>query len=56
MRGGGAIRSVERMNIALFLVLMAGPIISAVITATTANKTNERYRARRAAKIAAKQV
>lgn len=44
--------SVEVMNIALFLMMMIGPLMTAVITATTAKKTNERYRARRAARRA----
>ena len=47
-----ALRNVEHMNIALILVMTLGPLLTAVVTATSAKKTNERYRARRAARRA----
>lgn len=52
MRAAATLSSVEAMNIALFLMMLIGPLMTAVITATTAKKTNERYRARRAARRA----
>lgn len=50
------LRSFRDMDTAMILLLMIAPALTAVVTATSAKKTNERYRARRAAKAAARQA
>ncbi|GGF39567.1 hypothetical protein GCM10010922_13630 [Microbacterium sorbitolivorans] len=44
------------MNILLILLMTSGPLLTAIITAPLAKKTNERYRERRAAKLAEAQA
>lgn len=43
-------------NFAPFALLLTGPLLVAVITAMNAKKTNEKWRERRAARLAARQA
>lgn len=56
MCGESGLRSLRDMNILLLLLMISGPLITAVVTAPLAKKTNERYRERRAAKLAEAQA